>query len=84
MKRKNELSLCLALTLTLTLWALPALVTAQEWTETWAAVIESQAVRQEVRIPEVADVCWDEPVTRMAQPPGDRIRIRLKVTPLAH
>ena len=65
MKRKNELSLCLALTLTLTLWALPALVTAQEWTETWAAVIESQAVRQEVRIPEVADVCWDEPVTRV-------------------
>jgi hypothetical protein len=61
MKRKNELSLCLAFTL----WALPALVTAQEWTETWAAVIESQAVRQEVRIPEVADVCWDEPVTRV-------------------
>lgn len=48
-----------ALTLAETAWAEQAHVA-------WADVIEAQPVRQQVRIPEREDVCWDEQVYHAA------------------
>jgi uncharacterized protein YcfJ len=43
----------------------PAWAGAQEVSETWARVVQAEPVRQEVRIPQRNNVCWDEQVQRV-------------------
>jgi uncharacterized protein YcfJ len=43
----------------------PGLAGAEQFTETWAPVVEAQPVWQSVRIPQEHDVCWDETVHRI-------------------
>jgi uncharacterized protein YcfJ len=45
--------------------AWPSMAVAEAVREAWADVIRAEPVRQEVRIPEESEVCWDEQVLRL-------------------